>query len=140
MVVAYTLMGASIFTYIETLEEDPTIGMVERLRNDTVATLWNLTDYFNVLNKDRLIQEIDLALHLHEKGMVYYIKVRARAVTPPTGEPILRLCAGARIRRAHQRGALDLLSGPHVCSQASHSRLHGRRAKCCWFFFPLCAV
>ena len=40
---AYALMGASIFQYIETLEVDPSVQHVEDYRVETVKKLWNLT-------------------------------------------------------------------------------------------------
>lgn len=61
------------FQHIETLNEDPSIHLVEVFRNSTVRTLWNLTNHFNVLNKDRWTNEINQALYAHEEGMVHFI-------------------------------------------------------------------
>ena len=63
LVVAYTIMGAFIFQYLETQETDLSVDLVNRYRHGTVRSLWNLTHYFNVLNKDRWTQEVDEQLY-----------------------------------------------------------------------------
>ena len=63
LVVAYTIMGAFIFQYLETQETDLSVDLVNRYRHGTVRSLWNLTRYFNVLNKDRWTQEVDEQLY-----------------------------------------------------------------------------
>ena len=74
LVIAYTIMGASIFQYIETQTQDPSLAHVEGYRNRTVATLWNLTNHFNVLNKERWTSEINVVLYAHEQDMVAAIQ------------------------------------------------------------------
>ncbi len=74
MVVVYTLMGASIFSYIETLPHDPSIEMAAALRSDTVESLWGLTKMFNVLNKDGWNREVNETLRMHQLGIVKLIK------------------------------------------------------------------
>ena len=93
MVVAYALMGASIFQYIETLEIDPSVQHVEDYRHSTVKKLWNLTRYeyintlkqrknakvlsllftnryFNTLNHDLWERETKTTLFEHEQVSV----------------------------------------------------------------------
>lgn len=54
--------------------EDPALAHVETYRRRTVNHLWNLTNHFNVLNHDRWINEINVALHEHEQKLVSIIQ------------------------------------------------------------------
>lgn len=74
LVVAYTLMGASIFQHIETQIEDVSLAKVENQLNETVNHMWVLTNRYNVLNKDLWTSDINQALHIHEEKLVYYIQ------------------------------------------------------------------
>lgn len=50
------------------------MARVEEYRLDTLRTLWNLTNHFNVLNKQRWKWEISQALFTHEKEMVRFVQ------------------------------------------------------------------
>lgn len=67
------MLNLYFIKHIETLKEDPSIHNVEEYRNFTVRKLWNLTNHFNVLNKDRWTNEINRALYTHEVRMVKFI-------------------------------------------------------------------
>eukprot|EP00095_Tigriopus_kingsejongensis_P003371 maker-scaffold153_size302544-snap-gene-1.7 protein:Tk03371 transcript:maker-scaffold153_size302544-snap-gene-1.7-mRNA-1 annotation:"hypothetical protein DAPPUDRAFT_324055" len=74
LVVAYTLMGASIFQHIETQVEDASLIRVENYLNETVRQMWTLTNRYNVLNKDLWTSDINAALQVHEQKLVYFVQ------------------------------------------------------------------
>ena len=75
VVIAYTILGAVAFQAIETSNlEDPTMNLVEDQRGKIVSDLWNLTKYFNVLNRQKWSREVNYVLFDHQERMVQFIK------------------------------------------------------------------
>ncbi len=50
--------------------EDPSVRQMDSFRSGAVSSLWNLTQHFNVLNKQRWTREVNAALHDYETGLV----------------------------------------------------------------------
>ena len=51
------------FQSLSVQEKDDSVRKVNDYRDGAVRSLWNLTRYFNVLNKDRWTREVDGELY-----------------------------------------------------------------------------
>ncbi|KAI5711971.1 TWiK family of potassium channels protein 7 [Diaphorina citri] len=74
LIVGYAVVGAFSFSWIETKEERPQIARVEDLTNKTVLKLWEITVYYNIMNKTSWQNACDETLLIYQKNLTHQVK------------------------------------------------------------------
>ncbi|XP_037786407.1 TWiK family of potassium channels protein 7-like [Penaeus monodon] len=70
LMVGYTIMGAFVFQYIEAPHETTTMRSVDRIRNQTIQQLWNITVEYNVLYKNNWTDSVQLVVNHYQKEII----------------------------------------------------------------------
>uniref|UniRef100_A0A8D8X4P7 Two pore potassium channel protein sup-9 n=1 Tax=Cacopsylla melanoneura TaxID=428564 RepID=A0A8D8X4P7_9HEMI len=74
LIVGYAVVGAFVFSHIETAEERPQLALVANLTNYTITNLWFITEKENIMNKTSWKLASDKVLLEYQKNMTQYIK------------------------------------------------------------------
>ncbi|XP_066992812.2 two pore potassium channel protein sup-9 [Anabrus simplex] len=85
LVVGYAIVGAVGFRWIETLPDNPLYGrkqLVESLRGNCAAELWELIDAENTFNETAWRNEADRVLQKFQTSMAEIIKLGYDGLTP----------------------------------------------------------
>lgn len=70
LMVGYTIMGAFVFQYIEAPYETTTMRSVDRIRNQTIQQLWNITVEYNVLYKNNWTDSVQLVVNHYQREII----------------------------------------------------------------------
>ncbi|CAG2164863.1 unnamed protein product [Oppiella nova] len=74
LVIAYTCVGAFIFTYLESKHEVQTQNDIEKQRQEFAVDLWNQTNNYNVLYPEKWINETQIRLKKFEEIIVKAVR------------------------------------------------------------------
>ncbi|XP_076028793.1 two pore potassium channel protein sup-9-like [Oratosquilla oratoria] len=71
--VGYTIMGAFIFQAIEGPQENTTFAYVDKIRNETIQKLWNITVEYNVLYKTNWTSNVNQVVESYQREIISVI-------------------------------------------------------------------
>lgn len=74
LIVAYAICGAVAFEYVEERYVCQERLKAEKLKNETVEMLWNVTEQYNMLNTSAWVVKVDKALASYQKELTTLIR------------------------------------------------------------------
>ncbi|CAL8077642.1 unnamed protein product [Orchesella dallaii] len=75
LLVCYTILGAMLFTSIESTVDNRRLNQVASLRSSVVSELWNVTKNYNVIYGREWKKEVDQIVRTFQSGLVHEIRL-----------------------------------------------------------------